>query len=268
MKRLGLYIILSIFTLAILIPFFLTLLTAFKTQKELSQRVFKLPESFSFNNFIQAWNEGRFNIYFLNSIIVIIPVVILATFFSILCAYALAHLPLPGRAVVFGLFLLGLILPLEGLIIPLYYALKNMRLLDTYWALILPEIALSIPFGSYMLWASFKSAPQSLVDAAVIDGASRNAILWNVLVPLARPTINVLITFFFIWNWNEFLMPLILISNDDLRTLPVGLAFFQGRYTVNIPLLAAGATMVSLPLIIIYLIFQRQFIRGLTTGIE
>lgn len=268
MKRLGTYFILSMFTLAILIPFFLTLLTAFKTQKELSQGVFKLPETFSFANFIQAWSEGKFSTYFANSIIVIIPVVLLATFFSVLCAYALAHLPLPGRAVVFALFLLGMILPLEGLIIPLYYALKNLRLLDTYWALILPEVALSIPFGSYLLWSSFKATPQSLIDAAVIDGANRNAILWHVLVPLARPTINVLVVFFFIWNWNEFLMPLILISKDELRTLPVGLAFFQGRYTVNIPLLAAGATMVSVPLIIVYLIFQRQFIRGLTTGID
>lgn len=268
MKRILFYLVLSLFTLAILIPFFLTLLTAFKTQAELTKGVFALPQQLSFQNFVQAWNQGHFNYYFRSSVIVIIPVVVAATFFSVLSAYALALLPLPGRNVVFALFLLGLILPLEGLIIPLYYALRNLNLLDTYWALILPQIALSIPFGSYLLWTSFKAAPQSLVDAAILDGASRSAILWRVLVPLARPTINVLVVFFFIWNWNEFLMPLILISKDELRTLPVGLAFFQGRYTVNIPLLAAGATMVSVPLIIVYLIFQRQFIRGLTTGVE
>ena len=114
MKRLSLYAVLSLFTLAIVMPFLLTLLTAFKTQKELSKGVFHLPEHWSFANFIQAWSEGRFNIYFLNSVIVIIPVVLLATFFSILCAYALAHLPLPGRAVIFALFLLGMILPLRG----------------------------------------------------------------------------------------------------------------------------------------------------------
>ncbi len=268
MKRFLFYVVLTLFTLAILVPFFLTLLTAFKTQPELAKGVFKLPENFSFANFVQAWNQGHFNYYFRNSVIVIVPVVLLATFFSILSAYALAQLPLPGRSVVFALFLLGLIVPLEGLIIPLYYALRSVALLDTYWALILPQVALSIPFGSYLLWASFKAAPQSLVDAAVLDGASRNAILWRVLVPLTRPTINVLLVFFFIWNWNEFLMPLILISKDELRTLPIGLAFFQGRYTVNIPLLAAGATMVSVPLIVVYLIFQRQFIRGLISGIE
>ncbi len=268
MKRFLLYAVLILFTLTILVPFFLTLLTAFKTQPELAKGVFTLPERLNWQNFTDAWTQGHFNIYFVNSLIVIIPVVILATLFSILSAYALAHLPLPGRSIVFALFLLGLIVPLEGLIIPLYYTLRSLKLLDTYWALILPDVALSIPFGSYLLWASFKGAPQSLVDAAVLDGASRSAILWRVLVPLSRPTINVLIVFFFIWNWNDFLLPLILISKDELRTLPVGLAFFQGRYTVNIPLLAAGATIVSTPLIIIYLIFQRQFIRGLTTGIE
>ena len=116
------------------------------------------------------------------------------------------------------------------------------------------------------MWTTFRNLPRELIDAAVIDGANKRVILWRILVPLARPTLSVLMIFFFIWTWNEFLIPLVLVSDDSLRTLPIGIAFFQGRYTTDIPVLAAGATIVAAPLIVVYLIFQRQFIHGLVTG--
>ena len=159
-----------------------------------------------------------------------------------------------------------MIVPLEGLIVPMYYNLRGLGLVNTYWALILPQIALSLPFGTYLMWTTFRNLPRELIDAAVIDGANKRVILWRILVPLARPTLSVLMIFFFIWTWNEFLIPLVLVSDDSLRTLPIGIAFFQGRYTTDIPVLAAGATIVAAPLIVVYLIFQRQFIHGLVTG--
>lgn len=266
MNRLLLYVLLSLFTVLILVPFVMIGLTAFKTQSELAAGVFRLPGTLHWENFVTAWTQGNFGRYFLNSCIVVLPVITTAILLSTLSGYAFAVLPMPGRNFLLGLFLLGMIMPLEGLIIPMYYNLRGLNLLNTYWALILPQIALSLPFGTYLMWVTFQSLPRELIDAAVVDGASRQVVLWRILVPLARPTISVLVVFFFIWTWNEFLIPLILVSDDTLRTLPVGIAFFQGRYTTDIPVLAAGATIVAAPLILVYFIFQRQFIHGLVSG--
>ena len=266
MNRAALYFVLVLFTALILVTFVLIGLTAFKTQGELSQGVFVLPRGLHWNNFAEAWTQGNFGQYFFNSVIVVAPVVAGALLLSTLAGYAFAVLPLPGRGILFSLLLLGMIVPLEGLIIPMYYNLRSLGLLNTYWALILPQVALSLPFGTYLMWVTFQGLPREIVDAATVDGAGRMTVLLRVLVPLARPTLSVLVVFFFIWTWNEFLIPLVLVSDDALRTLPVGIAFFQGRYTTNIPVLAAGATIVAAPLIVVYFIFQRQFIRGLTSG--
>lgn len=266
MNRVLLYAVLTLFTAMILVPFIMIGLTAFKTQQELGAGVFTLPQTLHWENFVVAWTQGNFGRYFLNSCIVVVPVVITAIFLSTLMGYAFAILPLPGRSILFGLLLLGMIVPLEGVIIPMYYNMRSLNLLNTYWALILPQIALSLPFGTYLMWVTFQGLPQELIDAAVVDGANRQVVLWRILVPLARPTMSVLVIFFFIWTWNEFLIPLVLVSDDSLRTLPVGIAFFQGRYTTNIPVLTAGATIVAAPLILVYFIFQRQFIHGLVSG--
>jgi raffinose/stachyose/melibiose transport system permease protein len=266
MRRALPYALLTIFTALILVPFALIALTAFKTQAELAAGVFALPQSLQWGNFATAWTEGRFGTYFLNSVIVVVPVVGASLLLCTLAGYAFAHLPLPGRGFLLGLLLLGMIVPLEGLIIPMYYNLRGVGLLNTYWALILPQVGLSIPFGTYLMWVTFQGLPEEVIDAAIVDGATRATVLWRILVPMARPTLGALTVFFFIWTWNEFLIPLVLVSSDSLRTLPVGLAFFQGRYTANIPVLAAGATVVAAPLIVVYVIFQRQFIRGLVTG--
>ena len=266
MRRLAVYLLLTLFTLAILFPLVLIGLAAFKTQAELGQGLFALPRKWEWRNFGTAWLQGHFGRYFLNSCLVVAPVVAAAVALSILSGYAFAFLPLPGRGALAALLSLGMIIPLEGLIIPMYYSLRRLGLLNTYWALILPQIGLSIPFGTYLTWTSFRSLPRELVDAAVVDGARRGTILWRILVPLIKPAVNVLVVFFFVWTWNEFLIPLILVTDDTLRTLPVGIAFFQGRYTTNLPVLAAGAAIVAAPLIVVYALFQRSIIQGLTTG--
>jgi raffinose/stachyose/melibiose transport system permease protein len=265
-RRVVPYALLVTFTALILIPFLLIALTAFKSQAEVAAGVFAWPQALAWENFVTAWTEGRFGAYFLNSVIVVVPVVAASLVLCTLAGYAFAYLPVPGRGVLLALLLLGMIVPLEGLIIPMYYNLRGVGLLNTYWALILPQVALSIPFGTYLMWITFQGLPEELVDAAVVDGAPRSVVLWRILVPMAKPTLGALTVFFFIWTWNEFLIPLVLITDDALRTLPVGLAFFQGRYTANVPVLAAGATIVAAPLVIVYLLFQRQFIRGLVTG--
>ena len=141
--------------------------------------------------------------------------------------------------------LLGMIVPTEALIVPLYYDLRDLGLTDTYWALILPQIGLSVSFGTFWMRAFFRSAPRSLIEAARVDGASSWTVLWRILVPLGRPAVLTMAVLIFMWTWNEFLLALVMVSSEHLRTAPLGLAFFQGQHTSDFSLLAAGAMIVA-----------------------
>ena len=260
------YLLLTLFMLAVLIPLSGVVLSAFKTDIEVIQGPFSLPETWQLDNFIQAWQVGRFNIFFKNSVIVAVAVVIMSVFLSILNGYAFGVLPLPGRKWLFPLILIGYMVPLEAVIIPLYQFMDALHLRDTIWALILPQIGLSVSFGTLWMTSFFENAPQELIDASTMDGCNRWQTLWLVLWPLSGPPVTTLTVLIFMWTWNEFLLALVLVQDEALRTLPVGLAFFQGKYSANIPLLAAGALIVALPTVLIYIFFQRSFIQGMLGG--
>jgi raffinose/stachyose/melibiose transport system permease protein len=260
------YLLLTLFMLAVLIPLSGMVLSAFKTDIEVIQGPFSLPETWQLDNFIQAWQVGRFNIFFKNSVIVAVAVVIMSVFLSILNGYAFGVLPLPGRKWLFPLILIGYMVPLEAVIIPLYQFMDALHLRDTIWALILPQIGLSVSFGTLWMTSFFENAPQELIDASTMDGCNRWQTLWLVLWPLSGPPVTTLIVLIFMWTWNEFLLALVLVQDEALRTLPVGLAFFQGKYSANIPLLAAGALIVALPTVLIYIFFQRSFIQRMLGG--
>ncbi|MFM2485578.1 carbohydrate ABC transporter permease [Celerinatantimonas yamalensis] len=247
-------------------PFLMVLSASFKTQSELFQGLFVLPGHISLHNYLEAWQQGHFRIYFLNSVVVVIPVVISSLFIGILSGFAFAFLKIPGKTLVAALMALGMVLPSESFIIPLYQELRLMGLTNTYWALILPQIALSLPFTTLMIATAFRQVPKELLEAAVMDQTPRWKILWKVLLPAIAPTLSTLALLLFIWTWNEFLIPLILVNQDNLRTLPIGMMFFQNRNTINIPVLMAGAMIVIIPLICVFLIFQRKFISGVTEG--
>jgi len=260
------YLLLTLFMLTVLIPLSGVVLSAFKTDIEVIQGPFSLPETWQLDNFIQAWQVGRFNIFFKNSVIVAVTVAIMSVFLSILNGYAFGVLPFPGRKWLFPLILIGYMVPLEAVIIPLYQFMDALHLRDTIWALILPQIGLSVSFGTLWMTSFFENAPQELIDASTIDGCNRWQTLWLVLWPLSGPPVTTLIVLIFMWTWNEFLLALVLVQDEALRTLPVGLAFFQGKYSANIPLLAAGALIVALPTVLIYIFFQRSFIQGMLGG--
>ena len=156
--------------------------------------------------------------------------------------------------------------PEEALIVPLYFDLRDLSLTDTYWALILPQIALSVSFGTFWMRAFCQSTPRSLVEAARIDGASSWTTLWRVLVPFGRPAILTMMVLVFMWTWNEFLLALVMVSSESKRTAPLGLAFFQGQHSSDLTLLAAGAVIVATPVVLVYVFLQRHFIRGMLTG--
>jgi raffinose/stachyose/melibiose transport system permease protein len=217
-------------------------------------------------NLATAWDEGNFGTYLRSSAIVAGAVVAISTVLSILAGYAFGLMRFRGAQVLFYVFLLGLMVPLEAIVVPLYYDLRDVGLTDTYWALILPQAALSTAFGTFWMRAFFRSVPRSLIEAARLDGSSSWVTLWRIVLPLGRPAVLTMVVLVFMWTWNEFLLALVMVSDESLRTAPLGLAFFQGRNTSDEGLLAAGALIVAMPVVIVYLFLQRHFIRGMLSG--
>jgi raffinose/stachyose/melibiose transport system permease protein len=138
--------------------------------------------------------------------------------------------------------------------------------LNTYWALVLPQVAKTLPFGILLLRSFMDDFPTEILDAAKIDGCSTWGLLYRVVVPISAPALTSLLVFTFMWTWNQFVLPVVLIQDDAMRTLPVGLNFFQGRFVTDTPLMMAGAIVSFLPIVLMYVFFQRQFIKGITAG--
>jgi raffinose/stachyose/melibiose transport system permease protein len=244
------HVVLGVFALIALAPVVRILLTA-------------LGEAGSFST---AWSDGHFGTYLRSSVVVTVAVVAIATVLSILAGYAFGMMRFRGEQVLFYTLLLGLMVPLEATIVPLYYDLRDLGLTDTYWALILPQSGVSVAFGTFWMRAFFRSVPRSLVEAARLDGSSTWITLWRVVLPLARPAVLTMVVLVFMWTWNEFLLALVMVTDEDLRTAPLGLAFFQGRNTGDEALLAAGSLIVAAPVVVVYLFLQRHFIRGMLSG--
>jgi raffinose/stachyose/melibiose transport system permease protein len=262
----GPHIVLSAMMVIAVLPIVLMWLTAFKTTEELASNPFGLPSEWHFENFSEAWRQGNFGAYVRSSIIVVIPVVLTAGAFSILVGYAFGSFRFRGRELLFALFLVGIMIPTEGVIIPLYYVMDSFNLLNTYWALILPQVALSTSFGAFWMRQFFSTMPADLRDAAAVDGAGPLRTLWSVLLPLAAPALGTLSVLIFMWTWNEFLLALVLVQDESVRTVPVALSFFQGQYSAQVPLLAAAATIVSFPVLVVYALLHRRFIAGMVAG--
>ena len=174
----------------------------------------------------------------------------LSSLLSILAGYAFGMMRFRGDQALFYLFLLGLMVPLESTVVPLYYDLRDLGLTDTYAALIFPQVGVSVAFGTFWMRAFFRSVPRSLVEAARLDGSSSWSTLWRVVLPVGRPAVLTMMVLVFMWTWNEFLLALVMVSDEDLRTAPLGLAFFSGRNTTDFALLAAGSVIVATPVVV------------------
>ncbi len=261
------YLILGVFAIVALYPIISIVLLAFHKRSDLVTG-FSIPHSLDFGTFRTAWDEGNFGRGLINSFIVAATVSLVTAVLSTLAAYAFGTMRFRGSEALFYLLLIGLIFPYEATVIPLYYIFRDAGLTDTYWALILPQIGLSIPFGTFWMRAFFRSTPGALVEASRLDGATSFVTLWRVLLPQAWPASTTMIVLVFMWTWNEFLLALVMIQSDDLRTAPLGLALFQGanRGSQDATLVAAAAVLVALPIMIVYVFLQRSFIRGMFAG--
>ncbi|HBF35757.1 MAG TPA: hypothetical protein DDW50_00365, partial [Firmicutes bacterium] len=217
-------------------------------------------------NYAEAWVTGHFSVYFFNSLLVALVVTLLGIVLGLMVAYSMVILKVPFNPLWLVLFMIGLILPEESVIIPSYFNLHRLGLLNTYWALILPQAAMSVAFATLFLRPCLLDVPGELLDSASIDGCNKISLVRHVIFPLVKPSLSSLVVLFFLATWNDFTFPLVLTYKDELRTLPLGLYLFQTAHQENVTLQAAGSVIVALPVIVIYLLFQRSFISGITEG--
>ena len=265
-EEIARYAVLLLFLVIFLLPFIWIWSSAFKSSIEIARDPFALPETLRWENLQRAWTVGRFDRYIWNSVIYCAAIVAGVVGLSCLAGYALALLPLPGRDVILLVFLLGLMVPFQSVMIPLYYLLRDFGILETYWAFIVPGIALRLPFGIFLMRGFFRGLPPELADAARIDGANEWKVFRQVMLPLATPGLATLVVFQFMFTWNQFLMPLVFVPRDELRPVSLGTMFFFGRFTADRGMIAAGVTIAMLPVVLLYLALQRRFIEGITAG--
>jgi raffinose/stachyose/melibiose transport system permease protein len=224
------------------------------------------PTDPQWGNFVDAFNSAKLDRLLLSSLTIVACVVPASVLFGTMAGFGLAKLAPRGSQFVYLLFVLGLTLPLEVVIIPIYYEMQWFGLLNTKFAIILPLIGLFMPFSIFWMRAHFVNVPAEMSEAAEIDGASVWQQFWLVQVPLARPAVLSLAILQFLWTWNSFLLPLVLVEVPLERTMAGALGAFQGQWGTNIPLLCAGALLILAPTIAVFLIFQRQFVAALLQG--
>jgi raffinose/stachyose/melibiose transport system permease protein len=223
------------------------------------------PAHPQWHNFVDAWNAADLLALLKSSVLIVLGVVPAAVVFSTLAGYGLAS-RLRGGSLIYGLFILGLTLPAEALVSPLYYELQQMGLLNSRWSLIFPLLGLFMPFGVFWMRAAFQSLPVELSEAAELDGASSWQAFRRVKLPLVLPSLSSLTILFFLWTWNQFLLVIVLINNPLDGNMAGALATFQGEHGTNVVLLCAGALMILAPSLVIFFVFQRQFVRALLQG--
>ncbi|SHK24134.1 carbohydrate ABC transporter permease [Paramaledivibacter caminithermalis] len=257
------YVILIIGGIITILPFLWMLSTSFKTAEQVYVMPPKLiPSNIMFKNYIEVLERIPFTIYFLNSIFVSITLTILTLITSIFSAFAFSKLRFWGRDTIFSIFLATMMVPGEVLIIPNYVTLSHLGWINTHLALIVPWIV-SV-FAIFLLRQFFLGIPDELYYAAKVDGCSDFMYIWSIMVPLAKPALITIAMLKMIYSWNEFLWPLIVTNTPKMRTLPVGLAVFTTEAGSHYHLLMAAATMIILPMIILYIILQKYIIEGVS----
>lgn len=257
---------LALVAIVILYPLLILVFTAFKSGPELVRNPTGIPQSWAIEGFATAWKDARMGTLMLNSLIVSTAVVAGTVFLSSLGGFAFGRLRFRGKRWLPILLTVGLVLPFEVLMVPIFYTFRGLGLLDTHLSMIIPQVALALPFGILLLSSFIADLPQELFDASEIDGASLWSQYRDLAMPLARPALIALSVFQFLWSWNQYLVALVMVQSSDLRTMPLGLSFFVGRYQTNYTALAAAALIAFVPSLVLYILFHRHVLKANLSG--
>lgn len=258
--------VLIVAALLVIFPGYFMIVTAFKTPEGYSLNKFDFPHPIFSGNFITALRGGRFFLWFGNSIAFSLGSVVLSTLVSALAAFAFARMRFAGRNPLLAVITALIVIPPVVMIIPLFLLLARLQLISTYPGAILIYAGLLTPFSIYLLTNFFKSIPHEIIESALIDGASSFDVLLRIVLPLSGPALMTLIVVNTLAVWNDLLIALVLLPQDEMRTLMVGVTVFGSRYNSDVPVAMAGMLLASIPMLLLYLAGQRYFIRGLVAG--
>jgi multiple sugar transport system permease protein len=255
------------FALLWLVPIVGAFLTAFRTFDDLNEfGLFSIPRQFTLDNFTRAWQQANLGQFMLNSFIITIPSLTACVLLSSMCAYALVRFRFALARPLYMMFVAGLMLPFQMLLLPVFKLSSQLHIYNTYWSLILIHTAFQLGFCSFVLRNFMRTVPPSLFESAVIDGATEWVIFRRIAFPLMLPGLAALATLEFTWIFNDFLWALVLIQDTHLKPVTTGLANLRGQFTTDYPLIVAGSLVATIPTLIVFFGLQRYFIQGLTVG--
>jgi raffinose/stachyose/melibiose transport system permease protein len=256
------------YLLVVLFPFLFVLFSSVKKDNNsIALNPFGIPKEFVFNNYVEAWVNAKISTYFFNSLYIAVFASVVSILLASMFAFAVTRMR-QGKwnTILFSLVLIGMLIPNNALMLPIYTIVRKLHILNTHWALIIPYIANAIPFTIIILAAFMRSLPSEIEEAAVMDGLKAPGIFAKIIVPLTVPAMVTVFIVNFLGYWNEFLLANYFLSNDELRTLPVGMVQFRDQYQMNYAQMSAGIVYSVLPVVIIYAILQEKIIEGVTAG--
>lgn len=260
------YAFLALASIVVILPFLWVIMASFKTNGEYMMDPVSFPVSFHFQNYIDAFQSIHMLTLFKNSLLIATVSVLGCLLLVSMASYALSRFTLRINKWIYSYFLLGLMIPVNAAIIPLYIAMKKVGLLDTYAAVIIPYIAFNIPMGIFLITNYMRTIPRELEEAAIIDGCNIFKLFSHVMFPLSRPIFATYSIITFIGLWNEFTFSLVFLSGQEMRTVPIGLASFRGEFETNTPAMLAGTVIAVIPVLIVFVLLRKQILQGMTTG--
>ena len=260
--------LLAIWSIVVIVPFLWVLLSSFKTTKEILASPFSLPAHWGFDNYLHAWTDAGIRQFFVNTVIVVGGALVLVMLLGAMCAYVLARFVFPGARFIYYSMLAGLTFPIFLAIVPLFFILKDGGLLNTLPGLIMVYVAFALPFTVFFLFSFFKTLPDEVYEAAVMDGAGDWRIFFQIMLPMARPGIAAVAIFNFLGLWNQFLLPVALNTDPDRYVLTQGMNNFasQAGYAVDFGALFAAVVLTVVPVLVVYIIFQRRLEGSVSQG--
>jgi raffinose/stachyose/melibiose transport system permease protein len=266
-SRLGTTLFLAAYAIIAVGPLLLVLNNSFRTTRDIYASPLGLPTIDGMANFATAWTRASFSTFFFNSVLVTVGALVVGVGSATLAGYALGRFKFPGRQVLSGLFLAGMLLPIQLGVVPIFYLLQSMKLVDTHLGLILVYAAHTLPVSILLLSVFFRQLPDELEEAARLDGAGRFQIFFFIMLPLVRPALATVIVVQCAPIWNDFFYPLVLLRSSENYTLPVGLTAFMGQYQSDYGALFAALVIVSAPIITLFVLATRHVVAGLTAGV-
>lgn len=264
----AIFFVLVVITILTLTPFIWAIMNSFKNNNEILGSVRLFPNDWLLVNYKKAWVEGGFNKFFLNSFIITIGTTFIKLLIVAPSGYAFAKLKIKDYPFVFYFVLMGMAVPIESVVVALFYQLKSYNMLDSLWGVTLPLIGLGVPFGIFLMRNFFREVPDSIVESAAIDGANLLTIFTKIMLPLAKPGLMVVAILTFLEAWNEYMLSILVLVSDSSKTIPLGIVKFFGTkyYDSDYGAVFASVVISFIPSILVYILLQRTFIQGITGG--